>query len=117
MTTKTASITAKKPAVKAAAKPAAKTSAKAAPVKVEAPAKPVAASVKPEAPVQKPAAPEAPVQKITVLKRECPHAEGSKRAESWAALLTSKDSKDYAAKGGAHKYLARWASKGLITLA
>ena len=114
MTTKTASITAKKPAVKAAAKPAAKTSAKAAPVKPEAPVQKPAA---PEAPVQKPAAPEAPVQKITVLKRECPHAEGSKRAESWAALLTSKDSKDYAAKGGAHKYLARWASKGLITLA
>lgn len=61
--------------------------------------------------------PEPPVQKITVLKRECPHAEGSNRAASWAALLGSKDSREYAAKGGAHKYLARWASKGLITLA
>lgn len=71
------------------------------------------------APAAKPVAvkPEPPVQKITVLKRECPHAEGSNRAASWAALLGSKDSREYAAKGGAHKYLARWASKGLITLA
>ena len=58
----------------------------------------------------------APTAKITVLSRECPHAEGTRRAESWAALLASKDSAEYAAKGGAHKYLARWAAKGLITL-
>lgn len=58
----------------------------------------------------------APASKITVLSRECPHAEGTHRAESWAALLASKDSAEYAAKGGAHKYLARWAAKGLITL-
>ena len=68
-----------------------------------------------EAPKALPGKPAATV-KITILSRECPHAEGSRRAESWKALLGSKDSAEYAAKGGAHKYLARWAAKGLITL-
>lgn len=68
-----------------------------------------------EAPKALPGKPAATV-KITILSRECPHAEGTHRAESWSALLDSKDSAEYAAKGGAHKYLTRWAAKGLITL-
>lgn len=124
MTTKPSITASKKPAIAASKKNAALLEAGKQLGKVEVvvvgdkkAAKP-AAKVE-AAPAAKPVAvkPEPPVQKITVLKRECPHAEGSNRAASWAALLGSKDSREYAAKGGAHKYLARWASKGLITLA
>tara|TARA_Y100001951_G_scaffold47477_1_gene37512 strand:- start:172 stop:393 length:222 start_codon:yes stop_codon:yes gene_type:complete len=47
-------------------------------------------------------------------------SEGTKRAQSWAALKSQRGKKTvakYLENGGARKYLARWAKAGAIEIA
>lgn len=56
-------------------------------------------------------------RKITVLNKAFTFgAEGTARNMSWLACKSSKTVAEYAAKGGALKYLPRWAAAGAIKL-
>lgn len=56
-------------------------------------------------------------RKITILDKKFTYGrEGSSRRQSWDAVKGSKTVADYAAKGGALKYLPRWAAAGAIKL-
>lgn len=57
------------------------------------------------------------VRKITVLKKENPYREGTKRANSFDALKGAKTVEEYKAAGGAVKYISRWESEGIIKVA
>lgn len=63
------------------------------------------------------ATPKVDNRKITVVEKENPYREGSKRAASWDALKGAKTVEDYKANGGAVKYISRWESEGRIKLA
>jgi hypothetical protein len=85
----------------------------------EAPAKKPAAAkaAKADKPKKEPkATAAADTRKITVVTKECPYREGSKRAASWAALKGAKTVADYVAAGGAAKYVSRWEGEGHIKL-
>lgn len=56
-------------------------------------------------------------RKITIVDKKFSYgAEGTSRRASWDACKASKTVAEYAAKGGALKYLPRWAAAGAIKL-
>ena len=56
-------------------------------------------------------------RQITILQKDFTFGrEGSARNASWVACTKSKTVADYAAKGGALKYLPRWVAAGAVKL-
>lgn len=63
---------------------------------------------------QKDAGPD--TRKITMLVKENPYREGTKRAEAFEAAKKAKTVQDYKDSGGPAKYINRWDSEGIIKL-